>query len=120
MEESEKAEGKVTTAPEEGPLGEAFADLFGKILRRGRSELERAARRGRERLALRQLRSDRDRMYAKLGKETRSLLEAGEIEHPGLRKGVERIVELEAKLTDATSQLAAHGERVEDVEEEAP
>ena len=120
MAESEKEEAKVATAPEDGPLGDAFAELFGKILRRGRSELERVARRGRDRLALRQLRSDRDKMYAKLGKETRSLLEAGEVEHPGLRKGLERIVELEAKLAEATSQLAAHGEREEDLEEEAP
>jgi hypothetical protein len=105
------------TVPE-GPLGEAVADLFGKLWRRGRVEVERAARRGRDRLALRQLRTDRDRMYQKLGKETRQLLEAGEIEHPGIRRGVERIMELERKLLEAEDALKAAGEAEEAEEPE--
>jgi hypothetical protein len=102
---------------DDGPLGDAMADLLGRILRRGRAEIEKAARRGRDRLALRQMRSDRDRMYQKLGKEARHLLEAGEIDHPGLRKGVERVRELEARLLEQEDLLKSRGEAVE---EEAP
>jgi hypothetical protein len=91
------------------PLGDMFAELLGKLWRRGRVEMERAARRGRERITLRQLRGDRDRMYQKLGKEARALLEAGEIEHPGLRRGVERVRELEAKLLEAEDAVRAVG-----------
>ncbi|MDP2308343.1 MAG: hypothetical protein Q8P18_20150 [Pseudomonadota bacterium] len=91
------------------PLAEMFADLVGKLWRRGRVEMERAARKGRERLTLRQLRTDRDRMYQKLGKEARQLLEGGELDHPGLRRGVERIRELEAKLLQAEDDVRAVG-----------
>ena len=94
----------------EEPLGEMFASLLGKLWRRSRVEMERAAKRGKERLTLRQLRSDRDRMYQKLGKEARNLLEGGEIAHPGLARGVERIRELEAKLLEAEDALRARGE----------
>ncbi|MDP2312614.1 MAG: hypothetical protein Q8P41_06885 [Pseudomonadota bacterium] len=91
------------------PLVELFTDLMGKLWRRGRVEMEKAARKGRERLELRQLRSDRDRMYQKLGKEARLLLEAGELDHPGLRRGVERIRELEARLLEAEDAVRAVG-----------
>lgn len=98
----------------DAPLGDAVADLFGKILRRGRVELEKAARKGRERLTLRQLRADRDRMYQKLGKETRQLVEAGDLDHPGLRRGVERIKELEQRLLEAEDAARGAGEPVEE------
>jgi polyhydroxyalkanoate synthesis regulator phasin len=100
-------------------LRDAAVELLGKLFRRGRVEVERAAKRGRERLTLRQLRTDRDRMYQKLGKETRNLLEAGEVEHPGLRRGVERIVELERKLQDLEDELRNVGIEVEREEEPA-
>jgi len=96
-------------ASEGEPLAEMLADLVGKLWRRGRVEMEKAARKGRERLTLRQLRGDRDRMYQKLGKEARQLLEAGELEHPGIRRGVERIRELEARLLEAEDAVRAVG-----------
>ena len=80
----------------EPPLGE----LLGRFVNRAKEEAERAARRGRDQLHLRQLRNDRDVMYQKLGKEARNLLEAGEIAHPGLLKAVERIEELERRLRE--------------------
>ncbi len=91
------------------PLAEMLAELAGKLWRRGRIEVEKAARKGRERLTLRQLRGDRDRMYQKLGKEARLLLEGGELDHPGLRRGVERIRELEARLLEAEDAVRAVG-----------
>lgn len=88
-----------------GPTGDGMGDLVEKLLRRGRVEVEKAARKGRELLTLRQMRADRDRMYVKLGKEARNLLEGGEIDHPGLRRGIERIAELEARIREAEDAL---------------
>lgn len=95
--------------PRDAGVGDAVGDLLGKLLRRGRVEVEKATRWGRERLTLRQLRSDRDRMYQKLGKETRLLIEGGDLDHPGLRRGVERIKELEARILEIEDQLRAVG-----------
>lgn len=86
-----------------------MGELLGKLLRRGKVEVERATKWGRERLTLRQLRSDRDRMYQKLGKEARLLVEGGDLDHPGLRRGVERIKELEARILEIEDQLRAVG-----------
>jgi NADPH-dependent glutamate synthase beta subunit-like oxidoreductase len=80
-------------------------ELLGRLMSRGKVELEKAARRGRDQLHLRQLRNDRDVMYQKLGKEARNLLEAGEIEHPGIRKAVERISELEKRLSESEDAI---------------
>jgi hypothetical protein len=102
----------------QGPAGDLVADVLGRVLRRGREEMGKAAKWGRERLTLRQLRSDRDRMYQKLGKEARHLLEGGEIEHPGLRRGVERITELESRILALEDLLRGRGVDVD--EPEAP
>ncbi len=107
-------------AGEEGPMSEMLADILGKLWRRGRLEVEKAARKGRERLTLRHHRADRDRMYMKLGKEARQLLEAGELDHPGIRRGIERIRELEAKLLEAEDAVRARGgDPAEDAGQEA-
>lgn len=107
--ESSGGDGRERRLASDEPLGEMFADLLGKLWRRGRVEMEKAAKKGRERLTLRQLRADRDRMYQKLGKEARQLLEAGDIDHPGLRRGVERVRELEARLLEAEDAVRASG-----------
>jgi hypothetical protein len=99
---------------DEAPLAEMFSDILGKLWRRSRVEVGKAVGRGRDRLTLRQLRGDRDRMYQKLGKETRHLLEANEIDHPGIRRGVERIRELEARLLEAEDAVRARGGEVVD------
>jgi len=94
---------------QQGELAEVVGDLLGRLWRRGRVEVEKAAKRGRERLTLRQLRTDLDRMYQKLGKEARHLLEGGELDHPGIRRGVERIRELEERIAEAEDQMRAVG-----------
>lgn len=91
------------------PLSDSVGELVGRLWRRGRDEVGRAARRGRDVLTLRQMRADRDRMYMKLGKETRNLLEGGEIDHPGLRKGIERITELEARILETEDAMRDMG-----------
>jgi hypothetical protein len=95
------------------PVGE----VLGKVLQLGRDGAARAARLGRERLALRQLRADRDALYRKLGKEARELVEAAEIDHPGLRRAILRVKEIEGRIADAEAALLRRGETPEpDVE----
>jgi hypothetical protein len=86
-----------------------LADTLAKLWQRSRSEAGNAARWARERLTIRQLRGDRDRMYQKLGKEARHLFEAGELNHPGVGRGVERIRDLEKKIQDLEDQMRAVG-----------
>ena len=80
------------------PLAEAFGELVKRLVGRSRIELSRAAERGRQRLELRQLQRDRDAFWIRLGKTSYRLVEAGEIDHPGLRKAMERIDQLEARI----------------------
>ena len=87
------------------PITDAFSGLLRSVMTRSRTEVERFAADSRVRLELRQLRKDRAAMYAKLGKEVRALLEAGELEHPGLRRGVERIAELDARIERTAAQV---------------
>lgn len=82
-------------------LGEFLTDAVRRLVRRGRAELGKAARTGRTRLEQRQLQRDLDHFWARLGKTAYRLVEAGEIDHPSLRKAMERIVELEGELDAA-------------------
>lgn len=86
-----------------------LTETLSKLWQRSRAEAGTAARWARERLTLRQLRNDRDRMYQKLGKEARHLFEGGELDHPGVGRGVERIRELEKKIEDLEDQMRAVG-----------
>jgi len=88
-------------------LGKAVFGLARVVLRRGRQGARRAATSGRTLLDLRQLRHDKDAMYQKLGREVRHLVEGGEVDHPGLARGVERIRELEARIAEVEAQVAA-------------
>ena len=88
-----------------GELGE----LFGKFISRAQTEAQRAARYGRDALALRQVRADRDLMLVKLGKEVRQLVDAGEVTHPGLVRGVARIAEFEEKIRAAEEAVKGAG-----------
>jgi hypothetical protein len=88
-------------------LSQAMLSLARVVFRRGREGARRAASSGRVRLDLRQLRRDRDVMYQKLGREVRHLLEGGEVQHPGLARGVDRIKELEARIAEVEAELVA-------------
>lgn len=80
------------------PLADALTDLLKRALRRGRTEMERAAEGSRRRLEVRQMRKDLDHFWVRLGKTAFRLVEAGEIDHPALRKAMARIDELEHEL----------------------
>jgi len=83
-----------------GVLGDALGQVVRVALQRGRTEVGRAAVTGRSRLALRQLRSDRDAMLRKVGLEVLRLVEAGEVVHPGLLRASERIGQLDVEIAD--------------------
>lgn len=81
----------------------ALATLIGS---RGKDRLGIMAEQGKKKLALRSLRKDRIKMYEKLGREVEQLCAAGEIHHPGLIRGVERIKELEKQIEEATQEAS--------------
>lgn len=100
--------------PAPGPdreLEPLFGDLLGKAVRRlvsrGRKEVERVAERSRHALELRQRQKDLDHFWQRLGKTAWRLVEAGEIDHPALRKAMERIDELEGKIDDLKASSVA-------------
>ena len=72
---------------------------------KGKERVEELAEQGKKRLALRSLRKDKNKMYEKLGKEVERLVEAGEIHHPGLMRGVERIADLAKKIEEAQQSM---------------
>ena len=84
-------------------------ELLGKLWSRTQDQAGRAARYGRDMLSLRQLRADRERMFVKLGKEVRQLVEGGEVDHPGLVRGVGRIREMEGKIRAQEEAVRATG-----------
>jgi hypothetical protein len=89
------------------PLGDLLARAVRRLVGRGRSELGKAAKSGRSKLELRQLQKDLDHFWARLGKTSRRLVEAGEIDHPALRKAMERIDELERQIDQLRSRSEA-------------
>jgi len=91
-------------------VGDAIGILVQALVRRGRSELERFAHEGRQRMELRQLKRDRDTMLQKLGREAKALLEGGEIDHPGLRRGAQRIDELDATIAAMAERASSADE----------
>lgn len=89
------------------PISDALASVVRMVFERGQSRAGALAADGRGRLELRQLRKDRDVMYQKLGREVRRLLEAGEIDHPGVRRGVERIEGIESRIATVAARHGA-------------
>ena len=77
-----------------------LAELMGSLLHRGKQELKKFTTDGRRRLDLRSLQRDRTKMYEKLGREVENLFAAGEVSHPGLLRGVERIQQLEQQISE--------------------
>ena len=91
------------------PFGDVLGELVNRLFGRGRRQLGKAARAGRLRLELRQLQRDRDAFWARLGKTAYYLVDAGEIDHPALRKAKTRIDELEARIGAVQTRAADGG-----------
>ena len=83
-----------------------FMMLATMVGKRGKQRLGSLAQNGKKKLALRSLRKDRSKMYEKLGREVEQLCAAGEIHHPGLLRGVERIQELEKQIENAEKEAS--------------
>jgi hypothetical protein len=66
-------------------------EVLGILQSRGKEQVGKIARQGRDRLEVYQAKRDLDRLYQKLGREVERLIEAGEVTHPGLVTGVDRI-----------------------------
>ena len=81
---------------------EALVEFLHLVLSRGKEELSKRASDSRKALELRSLKKDRLRMFEKLGREVEMLVAAGEIKHPGLIRGVERIHRLDALIDEHT------------------
>src|SRR5690349_1134420 len=82
--------------PFESALASRMARAVRRIVERGRSGLER-----------RQLHRDLDQFWVRLGKTAFRLVEAGEIDHPALRKAMDRIAELEGQIDAARGPSAS-------------
>ena len=85
---------------------EGLAGWLSDLLHRGRRGLGKAADRNRLRLEVRQLQRDRDAFWMRLGKTTFHLVDAGEIEHPALRKAMARIADLDARIGALQTRIA--------------
>lgn len=79
-------------------LGDALVSMLRRAMRRSRREIVRAADVSRAKLEARQKQKDLDHFWARLGKTAHHLVEAGEIDHPALRKAMARIEQLEDEL----------------------
>jgi hypothetical protein len=69
------------------------------ILNRGRTEVKRVGSQGKHQLNVRSLKKDRSKMYEKLGKEVEQLILSGELVHPSLQRGFDRLQELHTTIS---------------------
>lgn len=79
-------------------LDATLQDAVRRLVDEARTRVVRAAADGRSLLRMRQLQKERDALCVRLGKTAHRLVEAGEIAHPALTKGVERLDALDAEL----------------------
>jgi len=88
--------------PELVPIvGDLLRRAAKRLWRRGRVEVSRAATASKEALALRQKQADLDAFWRRLGKTAYHLVQDDEIDHPALRKAMERIDQLEEEIAAA-------------------
>jgi len=112
-EEDERPSEAAEEAPAEEPqreltpiVGELVQTAVRRLVARSRAELGKAATAGRHRLEIRQQRKDLDHFWKRLGKTAYHLVEAGELDHPALRKAMGRIDDLEDALKDLPKREA--------------
>jgi L-lysine 2,3-aminomutase len=83
------------------PLSDTLEQVLRRIVYRGRQELRRATEASRDRVERRQARRDLEHFWVRLGKTAYHLVEAGEVDHPALRKAMTRIDDLERSSKEA-------------------
>ncbi|MFT6144545.1 MAG: hypothetical protein ACJAZO_003488 [Myxococcota bacterium] len=92
-------------------IPELFNAFAAGIVRRGRASVNKRLGATRSHLERRQLEQDRQHFWVRLGKTAYQLANDGDIDHPAIRKAVQRIKALEQQLsemdaTDASSEVA--------------
>jgi len=88
-------------------VAEAASRVLDILRTQGRGRFEDAARWTRRRLELSQASRDIESLYNKLGRELVCLVEAGEVDHPGLVKRAQRIRDEEARFAAARQDPSA-------------
>ncbi len=74
--------------------------MWTRVLRRGRTEVLKAADEGRAMVKVRSLQRDIDALKLRLGKTAYLLYEEGELEHPSFAKAVRHIRALEEEIAE--------------------
>jgi hypothetical protein len=103
-------------AIETAPLADVLGQVLRRLVRRGRSEIGKAADQGRHRLELRQLHRDRDAFWIRLGKTAYRLAESGELDHPAITKAMTRIDALDERIRALEAGRTDPGEPEAEVE----
>ena len=85
------------------PVVDIFREFLEYAARRSRTEIGRAAEQVKLSMELRQVRRDRKTRLEKLGREVCALVEGGEVDHPGLKRGVGKVHELDEIITTLES-----------------
>ena len=96
--DSVQVEEKNSSAPVDQELFLLIKEGMRGLLSLGKEHLSEAAVDGRKLLELRSLKKDKLKLYEKLGREVQWLIEAGEITHPGLKRGIEKIQEIDEQM----------------------
>ena len=89
---------KSTSSLGQDELRSALKSVLKIFVREGQKKLGTALDDGRTSLTIRALKRDKQKMFEKLGREVVRLVEAGEIDHPGILRGVNRIKKIEVEL----------------------
>ena len=84
----------------------ALGNVMDVLFDQAKVELETAAKAGRSRLELRQLKKDLAAMYTKFGREMMELVESGAITHDDAVRGSGRISELQERIQTMEGQIS--------------
>jgi len=84
----------------------ALGNVMDVLFDQAKVELETAAKAGRSRLELRQLKKDLAAMYTKFGREMMELVESSAITHEDALRGAGRISELQERIQTMEGQIS--------------
>ena len=118
MSEHNPVEKGSDATPAVGSVSSLIREFLGFVSVRGKHEVGRVQERSRHQLELRQLRRDRNKRLEKLGRETIALVQANEIQHPGLERHIGHIHELDGRIQSLIEEgPTAHGVDLKATEE---
>ena len=107
---SEASEEERSTQEKLEDAGATFVRALGNVMDvlfdQAKVELETAAKAGRSRLELRQLKKDLAAMYTKFGREMMDLVESGAVTHEDAVRGAGRITELQGRIEAMEGEIS--------------